>query len=289
MGNSAIKKLGIGVLCLIPVITALAGLNRYWKKFDFDKLSADPAEWGQFGDFIGGIVNPSVGLVTIILLVLTLLSQQKELREQRMQAAKQSFEQTFFAWIDNYRQSVRDMTARVTVGDVEIELRGLQVMEHMIDWDRDLDEDLKKIEDSIAAATTIKQRRAAKTRLVQLDAATWNSKGRPALEAASTPARIANSLLSYLDLQTHMSEEERQRYSDIFQSSIGGIELSFYFLSNSHGDQPRVLKLYAQHSFLYFLNPVHRPLIAALMRHRAHKFAEVSFSQRTLRMLRDIG
>lgn len=40
----------------------------YFLKFNGD-ISSDPAVWGQYGDFIGGSMNPIFGLVNIIALV----------------------------------------------------------------------------------------------------------------------------------------------------------------------------------------------------------------------------
>ena len=42
---------------------------------------ADNAEaWGQFGDFIGGTVNPIIGFLTLLALVLTLTLQNRQLQ-----------------------------------------------------------------------------------------------------------------------------------------------------------------------------------------------------------------
>lgn len=58
---------------------------------------------------MGGMVNPVAGLVTIVLLVLTLRSQQDELSEQRAQISRQAFEQTFFTWLTGYRSGVESL------------------------------------------------------------------------------------------------------------------------------------------------------------------------------------
>jgi hypothetical protein len=263
------------------------GLRYYFLVFGSEHFSEKHSEWGEFGDFIGGIVNPSVGLVTIILLVLTLLSQQTELREQRKQMSKQSFEQTFFAWLDAYRQSVRDMTAVALIDGAKVTLKGLQVMEYMVEWDEDLAGMLQEIESDFSKSESEADKKNARKRLLQLDAAIWNSKSDDAREAGTTPERLAILLLKYVELQTQLRPREKQQYADIFQASLGSTELSFYFLSNSQLDQRHVLDLYSRHSFLYFLSPVNRPLIAALMRHGAHNFDEKVFDKSVLRDLRE--
>lgn len=84
----------------------------YRYTFGGDLLQKQDA-WGQFGDFIGGILNPVVGLITLLLLVRTLELQRKELQEQRQEIsrqndilARQSVEQALFAWIKDYKAEV---------------------------------------------------------------------------------------------------------------------------------------------------------------------------------------
>ncbi|MCS3504469.1 putative phage abortive infection protein [Achromobacter sp. JUb104] len=95
----------IALTSLLPISSACIAFWYYRSTFK-GKFSTDQADWGAFGDFMGGIVNPVAGLVTIVLLVLTLRSQQDELEEQRRQLAKQAFEQSFFGWTSSYRELI---------------------------------------------------------------------------------------------------------------------------------------------------------------------------------------
>ena len=47
-------------------------------------------EWGQFGDYIGGVINPIVGLITVVLVVRTLKVTRTEARDTRNELAKQT-------------------------------------------------------------------------------------------------------------------------------------------------------------------------------------------------------
>jgi uncharacterized membrane protein len=89
-----------------PAIVAMIAVGAYIANFFDRPISSETGDWGTFGDFLGGIVNPVTGLVTIVLLVLTLRSQQDELEEQRRQLAKQAFEQSFFGWTSSYRELI---------------------------------------------------------------------------------------------------------------------------------------------------------------------------------------
>ncbi|KGD64048.1 hypothetical protein Y5S_02588 [Alcanivorax nanhaiticus] len=74
-----------GVVILLLVIAA------YFINFNFimNSKPGGSAEWGAFGDFVGGIANPFLGFVTILLLISSLRLQVKELREST-QAVRQS-------------------------------------------------------------------------------------------------------------------------------------------------------------------------------------------------------
>lgn len=89
-----------------PALVAVTALSFYIVKFYERDLSTQTADWGTFGDFLGGVINPVAGLMTIVLLVLTLRSQQDELEEQRSQLAKQAFDQSFFGWTSSYRELI---------------------------------------------------------------------------------------------------------------------------------------------------------------------------------------
>lgn len=48
-------------------------------------LSSDPAAWGQFGDFLGGTLNPVFAYLSFTALVITLALQTEQLRLSRKQ------------------------------------------------------------------------------------------------------------------------------------------------------------------------------------------------------------
>jgi hypothetical protein len=53
-------------------------------------VAGGPNSWGEFGDFFGGMVNPVVGIVTVILVVRTLQVTREEANSTRTELAKQS-------------------------------------------------------------------------------------------------------------------------------------------------------------------------------------------------------
>jgi Putative phage abortive infection protein len=83
-----------GVVALYLLTVGGFALN-----FRLHPLSNDPAGWGQFGDYIAGILNPILALVSAILIALTL-------RSQRVAAKRQAFENQFFALLQLHGQMI---------------------------------------------------------------------------------------------------------------------------------------------------------------------------------------
>ena len=122
--KSAPQRLWLTVypVVIVAVIAAVALTGLYISQFG-ERLPPERGDWGTFGDFMGGTLNPIIGLATVYLLVKTLvmqrnglLAQQEELREtqdalasQTKAIAIQSFEQTFFSWLSSYRTIVGGM------------------------------------------------------------------------------------------------------------------------------------------------------------------------------------
>lgn len=73
-------------------------------------FSTDPAEWGQFGDYVGGLLNPTFSLIALLVLIKTMHLQVKELNQAHQEMKNsadalkaqqetmelQRFETTFF-------------------------------------------------------------------------------------------------------------------------------------------------------------------------------------------------
>lgn len=86
--------------------------------------SASNEKWGQFGDYVGGIVNPFLAFLSLIALLTTITLQRKELKqstaELRKSAAaleRQNFDHTFFQLlgrVDDLLRETRFLSKRMT-------------------------------------------------------------------------------------------------------------------------------------------------------------------------------
>lgn len=117
------------------------------------ELSHSQETWGQFGDYFGGILNPAVGVFSIVLLLYTIWLQKDDLRLQRNELALQrnelekstmaqreqgeslklqSFESTFFSMLQLCQKTLEDI--KVTIGESEKrEVKGKQSFRHLFD------------------------------------------------------------------------------------------------------------------------------------------------------------
>lgn len=59
----------IVIATLITIIVIAAPIYFYVKDFHALQRSTDPADWGTFGDYFGGILNPIISLLTLIVTV----------------------------------------------------------------------------------------------------------------------------------------------------------------------------------------------------------------------------
>ncbi|WP_180863121.1 putative phage abortive infection protein [Cupriavidus pauculus] len=103
------------MVCTLLVATIVAAIYAFafWGR----SIETQPDAWGQLGDYFGGVMNPIVGLATVVLIFVTVRIQTRELRSsleelrqsnlvleaQLKSTARQNFEQTLFAWLSNYR------------------------------------------------------------------------------------------------------------------------------------------------------------------------------------------
>lgn len=96
-----IKAYLISATALIAIVYLI-----YWLHFyvclDYE-ASNDPAVWGQFGDYAGGVLNPLLSFISIVLLIKSLVLQHEangnlktEIKNGEKTERLRSFEVLFF-------------------------------------------------------------------------------------------------------------------------------------------------------------------------------------------------
>ncbi len=83
------------------------GLN-----FHKAEISKGMAEWGQFGDYIGGTLNPVFGLISLVLVAATL-------RSQTQAAKQQAFENQLFTLLQLHASVLQSIDRQMKGGSVK--------------------------------------------------------------------------------------------------------------------------------------------------------------------------
>lgn len=114
--NSAWPTWLVPIGFLIPVFAAVSYVFAFK-----NHVAGGPGDWGTFGDFIGGISNPLLSFLTIILLVASLRLQARELKEST-KAVKQSAEELSLTRKIHENQEtlqIRDMIRPQLISELE--------------------------------------------------------------------------------------------------------------------------------------------------------------------------
>lgn len=76
------------ILAVLGLLAIAVVIYFYHYKFGPLGLSENQSIWGQFGDYVGGLANPVVGLLALIGLLWTIYQNQKELTLTRQEMKK---------------------------------------------------------------------------------------------------------------------------------------------------------------------------------------------------------
>lgn len=91
-------------ILILAILIGLVAFLMYFAQFD-GGISDTQSVWGEFGDFVGGTLNPIFALLTLIAILLTLAIQSSELRvstQQQKRSADAAQKQ-----IDFYQREAR--------------------------------------------------------------------------------------------------------------------------------------------------------------------------------------
>ena len=114
--------LGYLLVAVATLGTASFAVGCYVGQFG-DSLSASQTRWGEFGDYLGGVLSPIFALIGLFVLLRTVSLQTRELelstaelqksasalREQSDSLRRQNFERTFFEMVRLQHDIIRDL------------------------------------------------------------------------------------------------------------------------------------------------------------------------------------
>lgn len=118
-------------ITLAVAVVAIVAVLCFIGKFGSEPISPDVGHWGQVGDFFGGVINPAVGLATVLLIFIGIHIQRTELRATELQLAEtasatriQNFENALFSWLERYQSLIE------SVEDSQEKKRGRDALRH---------------------------------------------------------------------------------------------------------------------------------------------------------------
>ena len=101
----------VSLVATIGICAWVGALLLYLARFYSQPISDSADKWGQFGDYLGGVVNPIIGLATVVLIAMSLVTQRQELRatqnelkSSNSETRRMAFEQSFFSWLNSYQR-----------------------------------------------------------------------------------------------------------------------------------------------------------------------------------------
>ena len=118
------------VIVAVAVFLFFVSAFPYYTTFGSD-LSGSHSRWGQFGDYIGGVLNPGISLLALLALLYAIHIQSRELTnstrelqhsvrvltEQSDSLKLQNFERTFFEMVRLHHDIIRDMDLVLKTGN----------------------------------------------------------------------------------------------------------------------------------------------------------------------------
>ena len=234
-------------------------------------VGSEVEQWGQTGDFFGGILNPVFGFLTILALVLTLLLQSRELKMSREELEmsrgelkksaealsnqnkaieQQSFEQTFFAWLSTYREILGDVkdkekesgrNALMTFWSLSLSDKGVSSL-----LGRGLMSDkypLAKACASIGRGTVLQGDIEGRPVISRGAMQQWELLYDKEENQLDSLFRVLYRLLRWIDLQpdNRLSYEQKWLYVSIVRSQLSWIEMVYLFY-NGHTSRGKNFK-----------------------------------------------
>jgi len=248
------------------------------KDFFLSNLSG-PDAWGTFGDFLGGLLNPAVGIVTVYLVLMNVRMQKKELgyalremknsnaalAKQNLAIEQQGVQNTFFQWLTAYREIISGL--KFTFND-NPNAAGLEVMERVYNDHFHTGRIAPRITEAgfsqFADAYVRRERIDNREAIVAIDQAimaqwdfvlkSYNYLLLPSLKSLS-------GLIIWIHRQhpQYIDQQKKSEYVDIISSHLSQVEAKFlllYAYSEDHGllKLLRDLGLFHELKFLHDAN-----------------------------------
>jgi len=104
------RKSWVGILIFsVSIITIAILFYVIWFSGILKRgISDSPEQWGQFGDYMGGLLNPVLSFISICILVKTAFYQDDMSKRQEEREDRKRFEDRFYGMVSYQRQAFND-------------------------------------------------------------------------------------------------------------------------------------------------------------------------------------
>lgn len=205
----------IVAVALIALVTYV-----YWKNFHSLGLSISTETWGQFGDYIGGVLNPALSFISIVLVCITLITTSK-------QNATQSFESILFELLKLHKENL--LNIQVIYSEEKISgSESLEWYEKEIRWNfnNEIDPNLNDAEKMASAIDAI-----------YLKSSNFCHLGHY--------FRNLYHIFKHIDDSKCITKTEKSKYAKIIRAQLSSIEADSLFF-NGLSTKGQAFKLYVE-------------------------------------------
>ena len=218
--NAIKNEFSVILLFLSSIALICFALGMYWKIFGDFPVSNLVEKWGQFGDYVGGVLNPGLSFISIILVCLTLYATSK-------QSAIQSFESILFELIRFHKENLMDI--KVSYNDGKDHFQGRDALKSYVT-------EVKLIlfgvvEDELPVDVRIK---------LAIDEVYLSDE---AFSNVGHYFRNIYHIFKHIDESSFLSAKEKRKYAKLVRAQLSSIESGALFLNglSSNGAASKIL------------------------------------------------
>ena len=205
---------------IVVFLSALSGLVSgltYWAMLHRNGISADPAQWGQMGDYFGGILNPILAFFSLLMICYTLWLQIEESAKSARFNAIQRFESMLFELVRLHRENLDSID--LWSKDQNREVEGRDCFPAFLGWIRT---NFGKVDPQPSLRDTI----AEAYRVFYEDYGKKSEVGHY--------FRNLYHIFKYIDESPLLTRRERNKYAKIVRAQLSSAEAALLFFNGLH-------------------------------------------------------
>lgn len=206
----------------IGAISAFVAIALYAFNFHKYDISTNTSDWGTFGDFLGGVLNPILSFLSLILVLVT-IKQQKISLEQSSEQMQLSF--------DEMTKSVIAQEKQVDIAEKQLKnVLGKNEVDDLVKVLREILDDIERsLSENLTCFSTPGKRRTLRSQI--LDVGNRKSKVDAMISFnklhENKMKNIESSIIYYKDLLISLSSNENAKIMyDYYKSRIENLEIS---------------------------------------------------------------